>query len=141
MEIIDGKPHSPYFVFIRNTIMEDSELLTELGLQSYSNFSGTEQNNPYICITRDDAWTHLADDWFYTHWHSHSFKEQLLHIAQECDLFSFSVGDSDMSFDFELHRRGVLERRVVWVDPNYDGGYLKEEFGRAMSLESQIPKR
>lgn len=140
LPINEGRSWSPYFVFIRRTGFEHEELLQLLGLSEYAEKHNIELNDTYLCIGEDSEWTHLADDWGYTHWHSTDFKEKVREIALSHTVFTFSYGDSDMFFDLEFHSEGKLRRQFVWIDPDYSGGHLEREIGDALPMEDSIPR-
>ncbi len=135
---IDGHPWSPYFVFIRDTSLTDLDILNALGLPGYVGIDSVDNRFDYLAIGRDSQWTHLADSWGYTHWFSSDFKDAVIALASTRDVFSFSVGDSDDSFDFQLTRRGVVVRHFVWDCPGFSGGQLGEEFGERLPAEDTI---
>lgn len=136
--VYGGKPWSPHFVFIRNINLSDRDVLALLNLRNYVSVPSIEEWNKYLGISRDTQWTHLADNWFYSHWHSEQFRSAVSVIATRFDVFSFAMGDSDNSFDLFYYRNGVLVRRVIWDDPHYTGGHLREEMGAPLPMEDEI---
>ncbi len=137
--IYEGHPWSPYFVFIKNTEMTDRNLLEALGLKTYVTISTVDSRFDYLAIGRDPYWTHILDNFGYSHWHSDEFRNAIVKLGSNFDIFTFSVGDTDMSFDFQLYRRGHLVRSFVWEDLDYSGGRLKEQSGASLEGEEFIP--
>jgi len=138
MQIFNGQPHSPYLVFIKKVDFQIDNLLDQLGLSDYVELKRTKFSDQCIYIGQDAQWTHLVDDG-YIHWYSKDYRMNIERIAKSADIFSFSVGDVDMSFDLSLWRNGVLVRHFEWEDPYYDGGNMKMEFGDPIDGESEIP--
>ncbi len=134
-----GKPWSPYFVFVKTTALSDADLLATLGLNSYVPIASVESRYDYIAIGRDFRWTHVADNFGYTHWASKDFKEAVSRLCTRFEVFTFSVGEGDMSFDLALYRDGQRERHFVWEDRDYSGGKLSEQSGLPLAGEEAIP--
>jgi hypothetical protein len=137
--IYDHRPWSPYFVFVKSIEMTDRGILEALRLPAYVRIPSMEHRFDYLAIGRDSHWTHVADNYGYTHWHSKDFRDAVSELAARLEVFSFSVGDSDMSFDLQLYRSGHLVRRFVWEDRDYSGGRLQEQFGSPLEFETTIP--
>ena len=72
-----------------------------------------------MIIANDNQWTLIADDWLYTLWHMPSTRPALISLAESCDVFACSVGDSDQGFDFVYYENSRLIRRYV-VEQHYD---------------------
>jgi|GEM_PF-3134425 len=136
---ICGYPWTPYLVFLRRTDLSDGELLSRLGKSDFTRLEEFDRDRKYLAIGRDSNWIHIADNYYYEHWGSKSFRASIQELARETDVFTFSLGDIDMAFDFELYRDGDLVRRFVWVDPTMKGGYIEEEFGDPIPGEESIP--
>lgn len=134
-----GRPWSPYFVFIKNTHLTDRDFLAALGLKEYVLINSVRSRYDYIAIGRDPHWTHVADNFGYSHWASKAFKNAIARICMRFEVFTFSVGESDMSFDFDLYRDGQLIRHSVWEDRYYSGGRLQEQTGSPLEFEDAIP--
>jgi len=140
-----GIPWSPYLVFIKDTQMSDEKVLESLGLVGYVRIRSKRSSSEllhlgYIGIGRDSQWTHIADNYGYTHWHSKSFQDAVVALAPKHDLFTFSVGEPEMSFDLTLYLSGQLVRRFVWEDRDHTGGRLQDEFGPPLQGEDSIPR-
>ena len=136
--IHDGKLWSPYFVFIKGTEMTYREVLGELGLGRYVKIDSIERRFDYLAIGRDSLWTHVIDNFGYTHWHSKAFKDAVANLGTRRDVFSFSVGDIDYSYDLLYYCSGKLIRQIVWEDPKINGGQLKHQSGPALAREETI---
>lgn len=137
LDIYDGIPHSPYLIFIKGLDLSDEEILYQLGLSGYSKLEARIPWSDHLAISRDEEWTHLADSYAYSHWLSNDFRTKIQKMASSFDVFTFSVGDADYSYDFEYWASGERIRKVVWDDPKYDGGFLKEQHG--IPLEGEGP--
>jgi hypothetical protein len=138
--IHNGRPPAPYFVFIKRTDTTDGEVLEALRVGGYVRIQSMEwRRYDYLAIGRDTHWTHVLDNFSYTHWHSRNFKDAVAEVGARHDVFSFSIGDSDRSFDLHLYRGGLV-RHFFWEDPDYSGGRMKEEFGTPLECEDTISR-
>src|SRR5262245_7168381 len=111
--IYHGRPWAPYFVFIKSTEMTSREVFEALRLGTYAEIPSMEGRFDYIAIGQDSRWTHAADNFGYTHWHSKNFRDAVSELGSRLDIFSFSVGDSDMSFDLHLFGGSHLVCRLL----------------------------
>jgi hypothetical protein len=138
--IYDGKLWSPHYVFLSDTSLADLAVLGLFGLQHYVPTKFSRQRSDYIGISSDGRWIHLIDNYGYTHLHSPDFRSRFHSLAQAMDVFSFSIGDIDMSFDIQFYRDRHLARYFRWDDPRIDGGHLGAESGSPLSFEDTIPR-
>jgi hypothetical protein len=135
-----GRLWSPHFVFLADTALDDRALLGLFRLDHYVPTATADLGVDYLGISRDEAWTHIVDNFGYTHWHSKVFSTQFDSLSCRMDIFYFMMGDSDMSFELSLYRRGSLVRHVRWDDPHYTGGHLAAESGTPLQLEDSISR-
>ncbi len=140
LPVYHGSPWAPYFVFLKRTDLEDAELLNRFGKASYKPSVKNDVTAEYLAIGRDSDWIHIADNFSYSHWHSKEFRSPVKELTKESDVFIFSVGDTDMSFEFAFFSDGKLIRSVVWEDPEMDGGFLKKQKGNPLNSEQAIPR-
>lgn len=136
--IYSGHPWSPYLVFVKSTAISDDAILNALDLGAYVKIPAFDRRLSYLAIGRDENWTHLADNFHYSHWFSNDFKNAVSKLGEIFELFSFSVGDIDLSFDLKYYCAGNLRRRFEWEDPYNSGGRLKEQFGAPLDQEDAI---
>ena len=80
----------------------------------------------------------IADDWYYTLWHMKTTRPAIEEIAKRHDIFSFSVGECDLSFDFVLYKKGLLERKYVVESPHFTDRVVVENLGQPMPAESGL---
>lgn len=139
--LINGRIHSPYFIFIQcGGAYSDADLLTRFGLRDYRRSDSSSNPGRYVCITSDRQWTHIADDWSYTLWHMASTRDVIDEIGSDHDVFACSAGDCDHSWDFIYYRHGRLLRKHVVEDPHFLGGRVVEEFGIPLEGEADAMK-
>src|SRR5687768_2423805 len=101
-QIIGGILHAPFFIFIEGgQRYSDKQLLELLDLRGYQPCEAPSIHSRSLAITEDARWTHIADDWFYTLWHSRTIRARIAELGQTHEIFTCSVGDSDHSFNFE----------------------------------------
>jgi hypothetical protein len=137
LQITGGHINAPYFIFIDGgTIYGDEEVMALLGIEGFSPSAHLEFPNHFLHITDDGRWLHIADDWLYTQWHSKTIRDRIAKLASKHDIFTCSVGDADYSFDFDFYQGGILVRRYVVEDPNYNGGSVTEDFGEPLPGEA-----
>lgn len=103
MKISNSRLHTPYFIFLEGRV-PDHTILRLLGLQNFVPVQLTGHGREReVCITEDEYWVHVADDWWYTLWHKGPpILERLHREAPQASLFACSVGESDDSFGFTL---------------------------------------
>jgi len=132
-----GSLHAPFFIFIKCAgAYSDADLLRRFGLSGYQRVSAPPDSGPYVCLTEDGQWMHIADDWSYTLWHRPSTWETLAETAKNHDVFACSTGDCDYSWQFVYYRHGRLLRKYVVDDPHYrKGGIVVEDFGIPLEAE------
>ena len=110
--------HAPFLVAIRSLTPSDTDLLSALGLSNYHRCPIEEHSfSRQVFITNVGEWTLVADDWYYTLWHTGTAARACTHWG---DVFAFVVGDSDESYGFDLFEAGE-HRRALQVDsPHYN---------------------
>ena len=140
MKISDGQIHSPYFIFLEGRL-SDHEILRLLGLENFLPVELTaHRREREVCITEDNIWMHVADDWWYTLWYKGLPILERLHCQRpQASLFACSVGDSDDSFGFTLYAGGQLQRRLEVHDPNFNrkARTVKVNVGNRLSIEDE----
>jgi len=131
---IEGRLHSPHFVFLRTVDIPIPRLLTLLG---YADAPACEFEfaTPGLLFTRCSSWTHIVDDWLYTLWHRRDRLRVYEELSHEALLFTFAVGDTDESYEFAIYRDGTAVRRHVVISPNYSDRVVQESVGDPLPLE------
>src|SRR4051794_2286582 len=100
-----GELYAPYFLFIRGAgKYADADLLRRFGLTAYRPTRHPERFGRYVVLADDGQWTMVADDWYYTLWHSQVTRSALADLGRTCDVFACSVGDCDRSFEVLYYR-------------------------------------
>jgi hypothetical protein len=136
LQIIERHIHSPYFIFIKGGVRHsDREVMAMLGIEGFKEARSPKFSNRFMHITDDGEWLHIADDWFYSLWHSTTVRNRIAEIAKEHDIFTCSVGDIDHSFNFQYYSSGSLVRNYVVEDPDHNGGHVTEDFGVPLPAE------
>lgn len=131
--------HSPYFIFFRGGAkLTDEEVLAHFELSSYSRTPLASMSRTHAMITEVGEWTLLADDWLYTLWYQPCKWSAIERLAQDRDLFAWSVGECDHSFDFCLYRNGQLVRKHVVEAPNMSDQVVTVDFGEPLPGEAEI---
>ena len=144
MLIIDGLPHTPYFVFIKGLIdKSDKEILEllELGNNREVALRGDFNDRNCIYLSRDKNWVHIMDNYCYTHRGSQKFSNRVDELGKQYELFTCTVGDSDCSFDFRYFRGGKKIREYIVASPNYNDEVLMVDYGVPLPGESEGLKK
>ncbi|WP_422107015.1 hypothetical protein [Winogradskyella sp.] len=139
MKIINGIPCCPYFIFLKGISRKtDIEILSLFNFEIRSEvnlnneFHGTEN---HIYMSRDDNWIHIMDNFFYSLWYSEAVSQRIEHLAETYEIFTCSVGDVDLSFDFNYYKNGKKVREYVVESPNYVDEILKKNVGNPLKGE------
>jgi hypothetical protein len=143
MFIIDGMPHSPYFVFIKGiNAKSDSEILEFFNLGRGKEVENDESFTGEFCIHlfRNSNWICLMDNWFYTYRHSEKFSNRINELGKEYEIFTCTVGNADLYFDFKYFKNGQKIREYVVESPNYNDEVLKTDFGTPLYGEQECLK-
>lgn len=84
------------------------------------------------------GWLMLADDWYYTLWHKQSTRPAIGSIGASHEVFAYSVGEGDRSFDFVHYQNGKLARAYVVESPNYSDRIVVENIGTPLPGETAL---
>ncbi|XAM01538.1 hypothetical protein OT109_09100 [Phycisphaeraceae bacterium D3-23] len=135
----DGRRVTPCCFFLKTRgELTETALLSELGLTDFKSEQNRAQFDEYIVLADDGEWIHLSDDWFYTLWHDTTMLRRFRAMGRRYDLFAFSIGDTDCSFDLEYWALGDIQRRFVWDESVSETGKVTCDVGQAFPKEQQI---
>lgn len=115
----DQSLFAPFFIFIRGTGWTDRQLLSYFGLVDYHRNVSPTLSQHCIFLMEDDTWTHIADDWHYTLWHSPAVHTAISRLTRTHDVFTCLVGDVDQSFAFSYAANGSQVRTYKIESPDY----------------------
>lgn len=136
---IRGRLHSPHFIYLNDPTMRYRKVLKQLGIPHAvrlpQRVSGLLVYGVYV--TRCDHWIHVAEGWDYTLWHREDRFDLLQWISLTCDVFTFSVGESDASYDFALFQGGSVRRLQEVRSPRYSDRVLHRSIGDPLPCESE----
>ncbi|MCC9603357.1 hypothetical protein LOC67_22640 [Stieleria sp. JC731] len=135
--IINDILHAPHFIFIRNPSDEltDRSLLERFTIGDYELVSSLPKFRNHVVVRREPNWLHLADDWSYSLWHAPSTRDSLLELSCDHDIYQYSVGECDHSFDFRYFSGGAITREYVVEDPTYHNGIVVKDDGTELPGE------
>jgi hypothetical protein len=137
--VIDGHIHAPFFVFIRGWTSEDEATsLTTFGLEGYSSNRKVGDHDRYVTICDQGDWYQIADDWYYTLWHSRPFLETIRDLAKRHEVLLFMVGEADYSFEIEYHKAGIMQRQFIYDQPPMGTGRILSDVGTPFPDEAEI---
>lgn len=137
--IFNDRLHSPFFIYFRrDPQLSDEQILAHFGLGRYERVSLLPKTATYAVITDAGDWTLLADDWLYRLWHMPTTRNAIESLGQKRDVFAWSVGDCDESFEYMFYRGGELVRQLTVDSPNYSDQVVRRDFGDKLPLESEL---
>ena len=144
MKIINKLPHSPYFICIKGlNHKNDEELLELLGLHKCKEIEIPKdfEDENCIYISNDTSWIHIMDNYYYTFWQSDALSVRIEELGEKYEIFTFSVGDSDLSFDFKYFKNGTKIREYIVTSPNYNDEVIEVNNGTPLFGETEGLKK
>jgi len=133
-----GFLHTPFMIYTRSyNKLSDEYLMNLLGLQDYSKTSPPLPfPGSHVVFANDNEWTHIADDYGYTLWHSPQTINAIEILSKSYDVFRNSLGDIDNSFEFEYHHNGELVRKFVFKHDVFEKTeFVAADIGRKLAGE------
>ena len=125
-----GRCISPFQIYIRCAGRYGvRELPKLLGLNYKFCEHAPNQGDACAIVCEVDGWLMLGDDVTYTLWRNKELRSEVARVASQYDVFMFSVGDCDRSFDFVLYRDGKLLREIQVESPQLMERVLSNEYG------------
>jgi len=111
-----GFLHTPFMIFIRSyNTLSDEDFMRLFGLRDYQKmFPPLPSIGWHVVFANDSEWTHIADDYRYTLWHSPKTTEAIEELSRSYDVFRCCIGDIDESFEFEYFQNGNRIRKFVF---------------------------
>ena len=138
-QIFNGHLHAPFFIYFRRTPrLTDEQILAQFGLTSHRYTTKLQLSSTYAVIADAGEWTLLADDWLYHLWHMPSTRRAIESLATTHDVFAWSVGDCDLSFEYCLYRNGTRVRQYIVDSPGFSDQVIRVNFGEILSFESEL---
>lgn len=129
----DGALHAPYFIFVRGpSSYSDEDLLKQFGIGHFQLIANPTRNHLNVVLADAGEWKLVADSWLYHLWNRPDRMHRLEELAKSNEVFAFSVGDCDLSYDFCHYANGALVRRFVVESPGYSDQVVVENFGPNM---------
>lgn len=110
-------------------MLSDHDFMHLFGITMYDSASlPLTMQRSHIVFANDHAWTHIADDYFYSLWHNPQIANAIATLSTQYDVFWSMIGDSDDSFAFESYQGGTLVRKYVYErDTVTEGDRLRGE--------------
>lgn len=136
--IFSGHLHAPFFIYFRREPqLSDKQILEHFGLNAYQSVAKLPPGSTYAVIAEAGDWTLLADDWLYQLWHMPSTKNAIESLAKTRDVFAWSLGDCDQSYEYAVYRNGALVRQLVVDSPHFDDQVVRLDIGEQLPFESE----
>jgi hypothetical protein len=121
-----------------NILLSDEQILAHFGLNTHRYTPKLPPFSTYAVIADLGDWTMLADDWLYQLWHLSSTRPAIQSLAKDRDVFAWSVGECDESFEYSLYQNGQMIRQY-WVDsPHYHDQVVSTDLGPRLPFESEL---
>ncbi|WP_425618878.1 hypothetical protein NA78x_002597 [Anatilimnocola sp. NA78] len=138
-KVSNGHLHAPFFIFLRrDPELSDQQILGHFGLRTHRYSAKLPPFSTYVVLADVGDWTMLADDWLYQLWHLPSTKAAIESLAKDRDVFAWSIGDCDESFEYCLYINGQLIRHYVVDSPHFDDQVVRVELGQRLRFESEL---
>ena len=147
MRIIDGQLWSPFYIMVKDYGgLKFNELFQQLNIDRYSHQIkenkleiGSESLDVLFAIRRGN-WVQIMDNWGYKLWHDKQIRKDVEQLSKSYEIFQFSIGDIDYSYDFAYYKNGVLKRKFAIEADHPSEEIIKENFGSSLKGESETKK-
>lgn len=137
--IFHGHLHAPFFIFFRREPrLSDEQVLAHFGLPAHRLTPSVPPFSTYVVLADLGDWTMLADDWLYRLWHLPTTRPAIASLARSRDVFAWSIGECDESFEYYLYTGGELVRQYTVDSPHYNDRIIRIDFGRRPSFETEF---
>lgn len=115
-QIIDGRLHSGHCIFFRrDPPLSDQQILEHFGLRNHLRADSLPKSCTYAVLADIGEWVLLADDLLYRLWNTPTTAAAVESLAKSRDVFTWSVGDCDMSFGYKVFKDGELIRDYALI--------------------------
>lgn len=135
-----GEVHSPFFVFIHHSPRpSDKSILKALGCRSYRLVAPgkTHHDGRHLVIGHTEEWTVVADDYYYTLWHSEKDTHKIESYVQSlAEAFVCRWPDVDETFSFSYWKDGECVRSYALVQDGWVAPIRREESGERLPIET-----
>ncbi len=136
--IFDCRLHAPFFIYFRGTPrLSDKQILDHFGLHAYQSAAKLPPSSTYAVIADAGIWTLLADDWLYRLWHMPSTRKAIELLAKTHDVFAWSLGDCDQSYEYMIYLNGELVRQCTVDSPHFDDQVVRINIGEHLPFETE----
>lgn len=137
-------PPSPFYIFVKaQGLLDSAKLFSSLGVK-VDKSSRTEMlpfarekrfPPPEVFYARLGEWGCVMDSFWYGLWHTKEVWINIERLGEKYEVFCFSVGDSDCSYDFAYYKDGKKVRELVIIDPEYNNPKVSVDFGDKLDGE------
>ncbi|MBN8599778.1 MAG: hypothetical protein J0M26_24325 [Planctomycetes bacterium] len=137
--IIDGRLHTGHCIYFRrDPPLSDQQILAHFGLRNYLRADSLPKTCTYAVLADIGDWVLLADDLLYRLWNTPTTALAVESLAESRDVFTWSVGDCDMSFGYRIFKNGELIRDYAVDSPHFVDQLVRTDFGVAMTSELEL---
>ncbi|MEN0050069.1 MAG: hypothetical protein AAF806_23600 [Bacteroidota bacterium] len=96
-----------------------------------------DQGKFQLLVLKTNNWLVIADNWFYTLYHEARKRPIFEKLYQQFEVFTFTTGDSDWSYDFLFADRGKVIREFVVTGDSK----ISKDFGVTFPVELPFDKK
>jgi len=111
MLIMQGQLWSPYYIMVKDNYELDFRQLFELlKIQRYcykikdKKIEIGKKSSDVLFVIRRDHWIQIMDNWGYHLWHNENIRIDIQNLAKSFEIFQYSIGDTDYSYDFSYYK-------------------------------------
>lgn len=138
-QIIDGRLHSGHCIYFRrDPPLSDQQILEHFGLRNHLRADSLPKSCTYAVLADIGEWVLLADDLLYRLWNTPTTAAAVESLAKSRDVFTWSVGDCDMSFGYKVFKDGELIRDYAVDSPHFDDQVVRTDCGVASTSELEL---
>ena len=137
--IFDGNLHTGHCIYFRrDPLLSDDQILTHFGLRDYLRVESLPKTCTYSVIADIGDWVLLADDLLYRLRNTPTTVQAVESLARSREVFTWFVGDCDMSFGYRIFKNGELIRDYGVDSPHFNDQIVRTDFGALMPSESEL---
>lgn len=143
-----------YYFFSHAVCVNCAELLTPEELIAMIGFKQLKESQPYpprgrkadiifdqdkfqLIVLKAKDWLVIADNWFYTLYHEARKRPVFEEIYKQFEVFTFTTGDRDWSYDFLYANKGTVIREFFVTGDSK----ISKDFGNRFSVELPFDKK
>ncbi|NOQ65179.1 MAG: hypothetical protein GQ582_11770 [Methyloprofundus sp.] len=145
--LINRPPHVSSIVFVKTKgSWAPEDAVKYFGFHNFQRVELLDRIIDRVWFYDDSEWFHILEGWYYPLYNQGNFPlydqsdfvNTLLKLSSEYDVFWFSVGDADCSFNYSYYSGGECKRKFVVKSPRYDDRVIEINEGKKLPYEDNI---